>query len=85
MNSYEEFVEIKNIGLAASLVVKGFVLEYAGIKDEELYFEFKSSKKIRRAADKYWADKLLVSGKSFYETMNTLRKSAYASEFKYEA
>lgn len=85
MNIDEPDVVTRNLVLAATLVTVGFTPTTVGMdENDEMLFKFKKTRRLRCIVKRYWKDKIRISGRQFYDNMNSLRKTAYSTKFENE-
>lgn len=81
MRTVEEkkaLIEISDIALAASLVVKGYKIHSLKGKGRYLVFYFKDDGRITNLIEAYYRDDLQVPAKRLFQEYKTLKQAKYA-------
>ena len=74
----DSIVEIRDLGLAAALVSRGFFM-CATQRDEQgrTNFVFLESSELGRAINDYWADNLEVKARKYFDDIKMLKTRIY--------
>ncbi len=80
MNSNDYTYRTNDLSQAVALVVHGFLvrdIERVAYGNKAVFI-FNRSKKLDTALSQYWADKLLVNPKSYFDAMKHLKTRIYS-------
>ena len=74
----DSIIEIRDLGLAAALVSRGFFMCDAH-KDEtgRVHFVFMETPELGRAINDYWADSLDVKARKYFDDIKMLKSRIY--------
>lgn len=78
-DNYTNFLQTFDLGAAASLVTAGFELvSLDKTNPKKVQFVFRRILGIEKVVDEYWADKLEIKARSFFDNVKMLKNRIYS-------
>lgn len=78
-DNYQDFMTTFDLGCSAALVSSGFELVSLDKSDrKKVQFIFRREVGIERVVDDYWADRLEVKARTFFDNVKMLKNRIYS-------
>ncbi len=73
----------RDFGLVAALVTKDFVIQKTEKDFKHVFFIFEDSSALQDAVSQYWANKLFVSARQYFDNTKMLKSRIYSEDTSY--